>query len=119
MVAVTHREADRFVTGAISQFDLFLIFGTDAGLISERTNTILKTTGVNPSSPDQVTKIDGDEIAGNPGLLFEEAHGMGLFADRRAIVIRAGSKQIITALETILESPAAAHGEIGIPRCSC
>ncbi len=106
MVVVPHRDADKFVSGPLAQIDVFVLFGTDAGLVSERSSTILKRCGVNPSNADQLTRVDGDEIASNPGQLYEEAHGMGLFADKRAIVIRAGAKQITGPLETILESPA-------------
>ena len=107
MVAVTHRDADKFIGGQIAQIDLFLIFGTDAGLISERTRAVLKKCGLNPSNPEQIIRLEGDDIATNPGQLFEEAHGMGLFAEKRAIVIRAGAKQIVAPLETMLASPAA------------
>lgn len=86
--------------------DIFLVFGTDAGLISERTKAILKRTGVDTSNADQVTRLEGDDIAANPGRLFEEAHAISLFAERRAIVLRAGSKQILGALETLLDNPA-------------
>lgn len=106
MVAVPHRDADRFISGALDQTDVFLLFGTDAGLVSERTSAILRRCGFNPSNPDQIIRIDGDDLASNPGKLFEEAHGIGLFAERRAIIIRAGSKQIAGPLEAILETPA-------------
>ena len=107
MVAVTHREADKFIAGSLTPFDLFLIFGTDAGLISERSSAILKRLGLNPANPDQINKIEGDEVASNPGYLFEEAHAIGLFAEKRAIILRPGARQIISAMQTILESPAA------------
>ncbi len=106
MVAVTHREADSFVASKNPSIDVFLVFGSDSGLISERAQIILKSAGLSLGNPDQIIRIDGDEIANNPGLLFEEAHGIGLFADKRAILIRAGGKQIISPLETMLEAPA-------------
>ncbi len=106
MVAVTHRDADRFVASRNPAIDLYLVFGSDSGLISERVQSILKSSGLNPANPDQISKIDGDEIANNPGLLFEEAHGISLFAEKRAILIRAGGKQINSALEAIIEAPA-------------
>lgn len=106
MVAVTHRDADRFISSGSSQIKVFLVFGTDAGLVSERTDAILRKAGIVKGSADQITRIDGDELASNPGMLFEEAHGMGLFADKRAIIVRAGSKQIVAPLEAVLEAPA-------------
>lgn len=106
MVAVPHRDADKFISSSSAQTDVFIVFGSDAGLVSERTVAILKCCGVDPANPDQVTKFEGDDLSSNQGRLYEEAHGMGLFADKRAIVIRAGSKQITASLEALLESPA-------------
>lgn len=106
MVAVAHRDADKFVGGAVGAYDIFLVFGSDVGLVAERSSSILKQCGIDPSNADQLTRLDGDEIASNPGLLFEEAHGMGLFASRRAIIVKAGGKQFQSSIETLLQEPA-------------
>ncbi len=106
MVAITHRDADRFISEFTQQIDVFVIFGTDAGLIAERTSGILKRIGLNPRNPDQVQKLDGDEIAANPGSLQEHSHAAGLFAEKRAIILRTGSKQIIAPLEVAIREPA-------------
>lgn len=106
MVAITHREADKFIAGGSSQFHVYLVFGPDAGLVSERSAAVLRRTGFDPSSPDQVMRLEGDAIAGDPGILFDEAHSTGLFAEKRSIIIRNGGKQITSAIETALANPA-------------
>jgi DNA polymerase-3 subunit delta len=105
VVAIAHRDADKFVAGSLDHIHVLLLFGTDAGLISERTNAILRRCGLNPANPDQVTRFEGDDLAVNPGQLYDESHGIGLFAEKRAIIVRTGSRQIIGPIETALESP--------------
>lgn len=106
MVAVSHREADRFISGGAPATDVYLVFGTDSGLVSERTRAIVSSFGVDPSNHDQTTRLEGDELAASPGMLFEEAHAIGLFASRRAIIVRLGSRQITASVEALLDEPA-------------
>lgn len=105
MVAVAHRDADKFASGNLDAFDVFLIFGPDVGLVSERSSTILKRCGLDPANPDQIIRVDGDDLATTPGKLYEEVHGMGLFANKRGLLVRAGGKQFQSSVEAIIESP--------------
>lgn len=106
MVTVPHHGAEKFIAGSLAPYDIFLVFGPDAGLVSERVSAILRRFDVNPRDPEQTIRLDGDDLAANPGRLFEETRGLGLFAQKRAVLIRMGGKQIFSSIEAIIEEPA-------------
>ena len=105
MVAVSHRDADNFIVSAPASIDVYLIFGTDIGLVYERSCNILKNLGFEPRDPEQVLRLDGDAVSVDPGLLFDETHTTGLFSSKRSILMRAGTRQILSPVELALSEP--------------
>jgi len=105
MVAVKNHEADRFLSRPPAHTGIFLVFGTDAGLISERMHRILAQAVDDPKDPFQLTRLSGDELAGDPLRLADEAYTIPLFGGRRAILIEAGGKGFDAALEPLLVQP--------------
>ena len=57
-----------------------------------------------PADPFQLIRLDGDDIAGDPGRLADEAGTMGLFGGRRALWIRSTSRNIAPAVDAVLKS---------------
>jgi len=102
LVAIKNHEADRFIASRAAHVWLYLVHGTDSGLISERARLLLKTWA---ASDMQQVRMNGDDIAGDPLLLIDEANSMGLFGGKRAIFITAGSKAFVGALESLVAAP--------------
>ena len=102
MVAIKNHEADRFIASPAPHIYLYLVHGTDSGLISERARLLLKNWA---ASDMQLVRMSGDEIASDPLLLIDEANSIGLFGGRRAIFISAGSKPFVGALESLAAAP--------------
>ena len=102
MVAIKNHEADRFIASRASHIYLYLVHGTDSGLISERARLLLKTWA---ASDMQLVRMNGDDIASDPLLLIDEANSMGLFGGKRAIFISAGAKAFVGALESLVAAP--------------
>ena len=102
MVAIKNHEADRFIASRAAHIYLYLVHGTDAGLISERARLLLKNWG---ASDMQLVRMNGDDIASDPLLLIDEANSLGLFGGKRAIFISAGSKSFVGALESLAAAP--------------
>jgi DNA polymerase-3 subunit delta len=50
-------------------------------------------------------RIEGEELSANPSRLVEEAHTIPLFGGRRAVLVKAGSRNISAALEPVLAAP--------------
>jgi DNA polymerase-3 subunit delta len=106
MTGVRSGEADRFVARPPAGTKLFLIHGSDAGLVRERARKLLRALVDDPADPFQLVELDGDELAGDPLRLADEANTMPLFGGRRAVHVELGLKNILPALEPLLSAPA-------------
>ena len=82
-----------------------LIFGPDAGLVRERTDAFLRAAVDDPRDPFALALIEGDTLAQSPERLVEEAHTVPLFGGRRAVWVKAGSKNFAAAVERLLAAP--------------
>jgi len=105
MVALKASEADAFVARPDSARAVVLVFGPDAGLVSERVDAIVRASVDNPDDPFSYVRLDGDAIASDPARLVDEATTVPLFGGRRAIRVRAGSRNIMPAVEAVLAAP--------------
>jgi DNA polymerase-3 subunit delta len=105
MVAVKTSDAERFLKNPPPNIFLYLICGSDAGLISERAQAILAQTIDDQKDPFQFLRLSGDELAGDPLRLADEANTIPLFGGRRAIFIEAQGKTFTSAIEPLLNAP--------------
>lgn len=102
MVAVKAQDVDGALRRPDPKAAVFLLYGPDAGLASERARAAAHAFVADPTDPFQLIRIDGDAIAGSPGALADEAGTIGLFGARRSIWVRAGSRNIAPAVEAVL-----------------
>jgi DNA polymerase-3 subunit delta len=105
MVAVKASEADRFLKRPPPKIVVYLLFGADAGLVSERAQKIIARSVDDPKDPFQFLRLNGDDLAADPLRLADEANTMPLFGGRRAIAINAQAKSFVAALEPVLTVP--------------
>ncbi len=108
MVAIKTHEADRFLKRDCTGFLVYLVFGTDLGLVSERVRALVRALVDDPNDPFQLVRLSGDEVAGDPGRLADEANTVSLFGGKRAVLLDAGARSLVPALEHQLASPGAA-----------
>src|SRR6187401_1345253 len=107
MTAIKAADVDRFIAKPGSDQPIVLVFGPDAGLVRERVDALVRASVDNPSDPFTFVRIDGDELAANPSRLVEEAHTVPLFGGRRAVLVKAGSRNFASAVEMVLATPPA------------
>ena len=107
MVAVKSHEAERFLNRDSASFSVFLIFGADSGLVSERVKLLLRQLVDDAADPFQLVRLSGDDVARDPGRLVDEAGTVSLFGGRRAIHLDAGSKIIAPSVDALLALPGA------------
>lgn len=105
MVAIKNHEADRFIRNRSADVWLYLFLGSDAGLVAERAQAVIRTSVTNPRDPFQLLRLDGDQIASDPGKLADEANTIGLFGASRCIHIDAGSKTFVPAVDNLIAEP--------------
>jgi DNA polymerase III subunit delta len=102
MVAIKNADVDAFVARPDPGKPVVLVFGPDAGLVSERVNALIKSSVDDPNDPFALARIEGEDLSANPSRLVEEAQTIPMFGTRRAVWLKAGSRNIAPAVEALL-----------------
>jgi DNA polymerase-3 subunit delta len=102
MVAVKAADVDAFVARPDPARPVVLVFGPDAGLVSERVNAIIKASVDDPNDPFALARLESEDVAADPSRLVEEALTIPLFGGRRAVWVKAGTRNIAPAVEALL-----------------
>jgi len=105
MTAIKATDVDRFVARPDPAQPIVLVFGPDAGLVRERVDKLVRAAVDDPNDPFALARIEGEELSANPGRLVEEAHTVPLFGGRRAVLVKAGSRNIASAVESVIAQP--------------
>ncbi|MDE1160213.1 MAG: DNA polymerase III subunit delta [Neorhizobium sp.] len=100
MAEIKSHEFDRFVEGAVERFKIFVIYGPDRGLVSERAGMIAAKSGVPADDPFSMLKLDVGDLQGDPGRLIDEVNSLGLFGGSKLVWLRGvnNEKPVIDAL---------------------
>ena len=106
MVAIKAGDVDVFVARPDPARKIILVFGPDAGLVSERASALVKAFVDDPNDPFALARLDSEELAAEPSRLVEEAQTIPLFGGRRAVWVKAGGRNIAPAVEALLALPA-------------
>src|SRR5215468_332231 len=105
MTVLKAGEIDAFLARPDPGRPITLIFGPDTGLVRERADIIIRKAVDDPQDPFTLARLEGDQLAEEPGRLVEEAHTVPLFGGRRAVWIRAGSRNFVAAVEALIAAP--------------
>jgi DNA polymerase-3 subunit delta len=105
MTAIKASEVDRYIARPAAGEPIVLVFGPDAGLVRERVDALVRASVDDPNDPFAFVRIEGEDLAANPSRLVEEAHTVPLFGGRRAVLVRAGARNISAAVETVIAAP--------------
>jgi DNA polymerase III subunit delta len=114
VTALKTSEIDAFIARPDPARPIALIYGPDAGLVRERAETLIRKSVDDLQDPFVLARIDGDALAEEPTRLVEEAHTVPLFGGRRAIWVRAGSRNVIPAVEALIAAPPGADCRVVI-----
>jgi len=105
MVAIKSADVDRFLARPDPARPVVLVFGPDAGLVSERVNALVKASVDDVNDPFSLVRLEAEELSAKPARLVEEAQTIPLFGGRRAVWAKAGSRNIAPAVEAVLALP--------------
>jgi DNA polymerase-3 subunit delta len=105
MTAFKASDVDSFLARPDPARPVVLVFGPDAGLVSERVNGLIKASVDDVNDPFSLVRLEADELTANPARLAEEAQTIPLFGGRRAVWIKAASRNIAPAVEAVLALP--------------
>jgi len=105
MTEVKHQQADRYIKAPPPGVFLFLVFGPDSGLVSERIAALIAVYKKAAGADCETIRLEGDAIAQDPLLLADEANAIGMFSSKRILRIRAGARSFTGALDSIFAAP--------------
>ncbi len=105
MTALKASDVDAFVARPDPKRPVVLVFGPDSGLVSERANALIKSAVDDVNDPFSLARIDGEDLSAEPTRLVEEAQTISMFG-KRAVWVKAGSRNIASAVEPLLALPA-------------
>src|SRR6201998_967260 len=102
MTAIKPADTDAFVARPDPTRPVVLVFGPDAGLVSERATALIKSAVDDPNDPFALARLEGEARAAEPSRLGEEGQTLPLFGGKRAVWVKAGSRNIASAVEPLL-----------------
>ena len=102
MVALKASEIEKFLARPDPARPIMLVFGPDAGLVRERAEALVRASIDDAKDPFQLARLDGDDLASEPTRLVEEANTIPLFGGRRAVWVKAGSRNFAPAVEALV-----------------
>jgi DNA polymerase-3 subunit delta len=105
MTAIKAADVDRLIARPETAPPILLVFGPDAGLVRERVDQLVRASVDDPNDPFSFVRIEGEELSSNPARLVEEAHTVPLFGGRRAVLARAGARNITSAVQAVVDAP--------------
>jgi DNA polymerase III subunit delta len=105
MVAIRKGDAERFIEAPPAHVFLFLVHGSDAGMVRERALRLAERRVDDRRDPFQFVEMNGDAVAADPLALLDEANTVPLFGGRRALLVETGSKAVAPAVEMLLAAP--------------
>lgn len=108
MTALKAYQVDQFLKNSIVKSGAYLVYGSDFGLVHERSKKLCMP--VNPNgqhvntNSSEITILEMDEIQANPEKLAIEVLTPSLFGDAAIIRIRNGNKYLAPILGELLQS---------------
>ena len=105
MVALRGKDIDAFLARPDPGRPIILLYGPDAGLVRERADALMASAVDDPNDSFSLVRLDGDDLSAEPSRLVDEAMTVPLFGGRRAIRVRAGSRNFASGVDTLAEIP--------------
>lgn len=103
MSEIKSHEFENFLQRAPRTGGVFLIYGPDRGLVSERAGQLARLTGVALDDAFSALRLTASDLVGSPGRLLDEMNAIGLFGGDRLVWIKdAGNdKPLIEAIDIL------------------
>ena len=106
MAQIKNHEVDRYLKQPNPSHRLCLVYGPDAGLVSERAKSLAKSSGADLDDPFSTIILDADEAASDPQRVADEAHTISMFGGNRLVHIKGSTqKNLIKAIQPVLDQP--------------
>ncbi len=90
-------------------YHVFVIYGPDRGLVSERAKELAALSGVDLADDFSLVRLDAGDLSSQPGRIIEEMQSLGLFGGSRLVWVKGAmnEKPLIDALQLLTAEPPA------------
>jgi len=105
-------QLDSFVRKPAASVRVILVFGPDAGLVSERIELLASALVADKNDPFNVSLLSGAQIAADPACFHDEAAALSLMGGRRLIRVAQATESMAKVLEQFLADPPATDSVI-------
>jgi DNA polymerase-3 subunit delta len=107
MTEIKSHEFEQFLQRPLRDDRIYLIYGPDRGLVSERAGQIAGKSGVALDDPFSLIRLDGSDLQQSPGRLLDEVNTIGLFGGEKLVWIRASGteKTLVDSLTVLSKEP--------------
>lgn len=107
MTEIKSHEFDRFAENPAERFRIFVIYGPDRGLVSERAKIIAAKTGIDQSDAFASLKLNASDLQGDSGRLVDEVNSIGLFGGEKLVWVKnaASEKALLDGLLALSTNP--------------
>lgn len=105
MVAYKSSGVPRFLRAPDPKCRAVLLYGPDAGLVSERAAALTETYGRRQGSDAEIIRLDDRDFAEDPARLDIELRTQPMFASAKVVRVTAGSRLDVPSLSALLAEP--------------
>lgn len=105
MVAIKAPQAAQFLKSPPSNITAVLFFGTDPGLVSERSEQLAKRLAARENPPGEILRLDDGDLDEDPDRLGVELDTRPMFSGRKIIRAAAGRRIAAASLKSLLDEP--------------
>lgn len=103
---IAPREADRFIARPDPKAAAILVYGPDAGLVTSRIRTMMKTVVEDLADPFRIAELADSDLRSDPARLADEAAAISMLGGRRVVRVRGAADGLTRNFESFLANPA-------------
>ena len=103
MVAVKTHQAEAFLRAVERVPAAVLLYGSDAGLVSERAAALAQKLAARDDPPGEVIRIDDGDLENDPARIGVELQTLPMFGGRKVVRATAGRRVSANALKPLVE----------------
>lgn len=104
MVAIKTAQAAQFLKNPPADIGAVLFFGTDPGLVSERSEQLAKRLAERENPPGEILRLDDSDLDDDPDRLGVELDTRPMFSGRKIIRAAAGRRISAANLKGLIET---------------
>ncbi|MEW5963169.1 MAG: DNA polymerase III subunit delta [Pseudomonadota bacterium] len=102
MVALKAPQVASFVKRPSSEVSALLIYGTDAGLVSERARAVAEAYAAQSTPPGEIIRVDESDLETDPDRLSVELMTVAMFGGRRIVRVSTGRRINAAMLKAVV-----------------